>query len=192
MSQEPITIDMEQVKRFVLAAHGMPRVLARSLTLTFSRWGRELQRAHTREFMSGQRGSVGLNRVTGHLARTARSVSTGGELGNISTTYTFGAPYAAVHEAGGLIDFPSAIVERHAVKAHKRRLVIEGKKRKKVVLVSKHMRGPYRRNAYQATYKPRLQANATRMRLLPLLIERVGVDVDKVLEEMGRKQNGTV
>ena len=143
-----------------------PKELAEELRSALRSFGRAYVRRITKERLSGQSGEIGLNRVSGQLARTLNTVVVGERLGDLQLVIGFPMRYAAVHEIGGNVQIPS-----HSVRAHSRR------RGRTVIEVSAHTR-----SAHTATFKPRLGAVATLEAMRPELSTAVNGAVERALQ----------
>lgn len=112
MTDVPVRFDDDGLGQYIEAMVFAPEETLRGLVPVLRKFGRAYQRRLTQERLSGRRGSVGLNRVTGHLARTLEpKVGTTGHA--VSLVVLFGAPYAAAHEFGGRQQISATTVRSH-------------------------------------------------------------------------------
>lgn len=96
-----LSTNAASVQAFIAALRGHPKEATTELADALRRFGRMYQTRLTRERLSGQKGDIGLNRVTGHLARSLSYMVVVGQ-STAQLRIMFGAPYAIVHEKGGL------------------------------------------------------------------------------------------
>jgi glycerol-3-phosphate dehydrogenase (NAD(P)+) len=148
-----------------LGASAQAALVARGFS-ELRRFGRRYQARLTRDRLSGQRGEIGLNRVTGKLAGAISSFVIGSSLDDMVLQITFGTPYAIVHELGGTWTFQ---VPAHQVREHARG----------TSTVSAHTRQAHVR---VAEYKPRLGAQETLRLMIPEFQAAIASAVASALE----------
>ncbi len=124
--------------------------------LAFQDFAKAYESKMIRERMSGQRGSQGVNRVTGRLIRSFRvTVAQDGSKDNATVfmRVSFSAPYAAIHEFGGTVTRKASHVRGHLVSRNG----------------ATFYRGSHSRRGSSARYQARLGARETLNAMVPEL-----------------------